>query len=122
MDRRVALGAWKFHELKKPVWNQDNISLKTKMQIYESLVLSVVLYGCESWTCGPKDWKLNTFHNKNLRSLIRKKRDEISNEKLYKITDSCPLSDCVSKYRLRWTGRVRKMYPKEGLVRGVYRR
>ena len=110
IDKRIALGTWKFSELRKPLWNQSCISLRTKMQIYQSLVLSVVLYGSESWTCSDKDYaKLNTFHNRNLRSLLGKKRDEIRLKKLYEITGSCPMENYVSKYRMRWAGHVRRM-------------
>ena len=110
VDRRLALGAWRFSELRKPIWNQDCISLRTKMQIYRSMVLSVVLYGAESWTCTDQDYaKLNTFHNKNLRSLLGMKKRDIGNEELYRLTGSCPLEAYVRKHRLRWAGHVRRM-------------
>ena len=34
----------------KPVWNDRSISLSSKMQLMHSLVTSVFLYACESWT------------------------------------------------------------------------
>src|SRR5579871_1309678 len=79
VDRRIALGTWKFSELRKSVWNQSCIGLETKMKLYQSLVLPVVLYGSESWTCTDREYaKLNAFHNKNQRSMLGRKRDEIS--------------------------------------------
>ncbi len=63
------------------MWSQDGISLKTKMRLYHSLVMSVVMYEAESWTCSDHDYaKLNFFLNKNLRSLLGRNRDEISNK------------------------------------------
>ena len=110
VDRRIALGTWKFSELRKPVWNQSCISLKTKMKLYQTLVLSVVLYGSESWTCADRDYaKLNAFHNKNLRSMLGRRRDQISNAELFRETGSCPIENYVRKYRLRWAGHVRRM-------------
>jgi exonuclease III len=112
VERRIALGTRRFCELKKPIWRQDCIGLRTKMQLYRSLVLTVVLYGSESLTCSERDYaSLNTFHNKNLRSLLGKRRDEIRNEELYKLTGSCPIEAYVRKYRLRWAGHVRRMEP-----------
>jgi len=32
------------------VWHQQKVSLSTELRIYVSLVLSVVLYGSETWT------------------------------------------------------------------------
>ena len=34
----------------KPVWNDRSISLSSKMQLMCSLVTSIFLYACESWT------------------------------------------------------------------------
>ena len=34
----------------KPVWNDRSISLSTKIQLMRSLVTSISLYACESWT------------------------------------------------------------------------
>jgi len=32
------------------VWQQSRLSLATKLRVYNSLVLSILLYGCETWT------------------------------------------------------------------------
>ena len=110
VKRRIALGMYTFRELQKPIWSQGCISLRTKMQLYQMLVMSVVLYGSESWVCTDQDYaKLNTFHNKNLRSLLGKQRNEISRKELFKITRSCPMENYVRRYRLRWAGHVRRM-------------
>ena len=34
----------------KPVWNNRSISLSSKIQVMCSLVISIFLYACESWT------------------------------------------------------------------------
>ena len=34
----------------KPVWNDESISLSSKIQLLRSLVTSIFLYACESWT------------------------------------------------------------------------
>ena len=34
----------------KPVWNDRSISLSSKIQLMRSLVASIFLYACESWT------------------------------------------------------------------------
>uniref|UniRef100_UPI003AF6AD13 hypothetical protein n=1 Tax=Thiolapillus sp. TaxID=2017437 RepID=UPI003AF6AD13 len=34
----------------KPVWNDRSISLSSKIQLMRSLVTSIFLYACESWT------------------------------------------------------------------------
>ena len=34
----------------KPVWNERNISFSSKIRLMRSLVTSIFLYACESWT------------------------------------------------------------------------
>ena len=34
----------------KPVWNDRSISLSSKIRLMRSLVTSIFLYACESWT------------------------------------------------------------------------
>ena len=34
----------------KPVWNERSISLSSKIRLMRSLVTSIFLYSCESWT------------------------------------------------------------------------
>ncbi len=48
-------------------------------------------------------------NNKNLRSLLCRKRDEISNKEFYQLTASCPIENFIRKYRMRWAGHVRRM-------------
>ena len=45
----------------KPVWNDRSISLSSKIRMMRSLVTSIFLYACESWTLTAekkyKPWK-----------------------------------------------------------------
>ena len=34
----------------KPIWRDNNISLGSKVMVMRSLVISIFLYACESWT------------------------------------------------------------------------
>ena len=34
----------------KPIWNDNNITLSSKVRLMRSLVTSIFLYACESWT------------------------------------------------------------------------
>ncbi len=109
IQRRVSQAAYRFNKL-DGVWKQTAISLKTKVYIYSTTVMSTLLYGAESWTCTGKEYTyLNTFHTKRLRQLAGKKRDEISNERLFKLTGMKPLENYVRYHRLRWAGHVRRM-------------
>jgi hypothetical protein len=57
-----------------------------KIKIYKTIVLPVVLYGCETWslTLG-KEYRLRVFENRMLRRILGLKRDEMTRgwSKLY---------------------------------------
>ena len=38
------------HTKLKPVWRDNNISLRSKVELMRSLVISIYLYAYESWT------------------------------------------------------------------------
>ena len=85
--RRVGLGTMRFMSLRRPVWQRLEISVKTKVQVYRAIVLSTTLYGSENWTCTENGYaSLNAFHNKNLRTILGVRRDEVHNEELYQKT------------------------------------
>ncbi|MEB2589631.1 reverse transcriptase domain-containing protein, partial [Bacillus cereus] len=101
------------------------ISKKLKVKIYKTVILPVVLYGCETWSLTLKEeHKLRVFENKILRKIFGPKRDEetgewrrLHNLELHNLY-SCPdIIRIIKSRRLRWAGHVARM----GEERGVYR-
>jgi hypothetical protein len=63
------------------------INIKTKLEIYEAQVTSVMLYNCNSWAATQKELnKLNVTHRNHLRQIIGMQwpKAVISNIALYK--------------------------------------
>ena len=55
------------------------LSKKLKIKIYRSIILPVVLYGCETWSLTLRDERrLRVFENRVLRRLFGPKRDEVT--------------------------------------------
>ena len=53
--------------LRNEVWDRRGISQETKLKVYMAVVLTVLLYACESWTVYSRPArKLNHFHTKCL--------------------------------------------------------
>jgi hypothetical protein len=49
-----------------------------KIKIHRTIILPVVLYGCETWSCTLKeDCRLRSFENRVLRRIFGTKRDDV---------------------------------------------
>ena len=59
-----------------------NITLKKlKIKIYRSIILPVVLYGCETWSLTLREERrLRVFENRVLRRVFGPRRDEVTGE------------------------------------------
>jgi hypothetical protein len=50
-----------------------------KVRIYKTIILPVVLYGCESWSLTVREkYKLRVFENRVLRTIFGPKRDRVT--------------------------------------------
>ena len=77
VNTRIAKASYTFAGL-KPVWAANKISTKTKIRIYKTNVLSVLLYACETWKMTKNiSHKLEVFHNRCLRKLYKIYRPQI---------------------------------------------
>ena len=57
------------------------LSKKLKIKIYRTIILPVVLYGCETWSLTLRDERrLRVFENRVLRRVFGPKRDEVRGE------------------------------------------
>jgi hypothetical protein len=100
------------------------ISKNLKIKIYKTVILPVVLYGCETWslTLG-KEHRLRVFENIVLRKIFGPKREEdgswrkLHNDELHSLYSSPHIVRVIKSRRMRWTGHVARM----GEGRGVYR-
>jgi len=100
------------------------LSKNLKIKIYRTIILPVVLYGCETWSLILREErKLRLFEKKALRRIFGPWRDEVTEEwrRLHKeeLNDlySSPNIVQVIKSIMRWAGHVAPM----GEERGVYR-
>jgi hypothetical protein len=52
-----------------------------KVEIYKTIILPVVLYGCETWSLTLREeHRLRVFENRVLRGMFGPKRDEVTGE------------------------------------------
>jgi hypothetical protein len=57
------------------------LSKNVKIKIYRTIILVVVLYGCETWLLTLREkCRLRVFENRVLRRIFGPKRDEVTRE------------------------------------------
>jgi hypothetical protein len=98
------------------------ISKNLKIKIYKTVILLVVLYGCETWslTLG-EEHRLRVFENRVMR-IFRPNREEdgswrkLQNDELHSLYSSPNIVRAIKSRRMRWAGHAARMGG-----RGVYR-
>jgi hypothetical protein len=101
------------------------MSKNLKFRIYKPMILSVVLYGCETWCLTlRKEHRLGVFENRVLRRIFRTKRDEVTgdwrtlhNEVLHDLYSSPSIIRIIKARRMRWVEHVAQ----KGVKRNAYR-
>ncbi|KAJ4434248.1 hypothetical protein ANN_22798 [Periplaneta americana] len=93
------------------------LSKNLKVRIYKTVILPVVLYGCETWTVTLREeQRLRVFENKVLAKMFGAKRDEVTggwrklqNAELHALYSSPDIIRNIKSRRLRWAGHVARM-------------
>ncbi|KAJ4442256.1 hypothetical protein ANN_12122 [Periplaneta americana] len=108
-------------------WRKTKASAvqKSEVRIYKTVILPVLLYGCETWTLTLREeHRLRVFENKVLRKIFGAKRDEatgewrkLHNTELHALYSSPNIIRNLKSRRLRWAGHVARM----GESRNAYR-
>jgi hypothetical protein len=85
-----------------------------KIRIHETIILPVVLYGCESWSLTLREeHRLRVFENRALRRIFGRKSDEVTrvwrklhNEELHNLYFSPNVIKMMKSRRERWAVHV----------------
>jgi hypothetical protein len=96
-----------------------------KIKIYKTIILPVVLCGCETWSLTLREeHRPRVFENTVLRKIFGPKRDEVTggwrklnNEELHGLYSLPSIVRVIKVRRMRWAGHVARM----GEVRAAYK-
>ncbi|KAJ4434346.1 hypothetical protein ANN_22905 [Periplaneta americana] len=124
IKRRINMGNACYYSVEK-LLSSSLLSKNLKVRIYKTVILLVVLYGCETWTLTLREeHRLRVFENKMLRKIFGAKRDEVTGEwrklhnaELHALYSSSDIIRNIKSRRLRWAGHVARM----GESRNAYR-
>jgi hypothetical protein len=90
------------------------LSRNVKVKIHKTIILPVILYGCETWSLTLREeHRLRVFENRVLRRIFGPKRDEVTgerrkllNEELHNLCLSPDVIRQIKSRQMRWAGHV----------------
>jgi hypothetical protein len=96
-----------------------------QLNTYKTIILPVVLYGCETWSLTlRKEHRLRVFQKRVLRRIFEPKRDEVTgswrklhNEELHNLCSSPNIIRMIKSRMMIWAGHVARI----GEKRNAYR-
>jgi hypothetical protein len=79
---------------------------RVKLKIYRTIIMPVVLYGCETWSVTLREeCRLRVFENRVLRRIFRLKRDEVTGE--WRRLHNKEVYEPFAKPRRRWEDNIK---------------
>ncbi|KAJ4450740.1 hypothetical protein ANN_02170 [Periplaneta americana] len=116
IKHRINMGNAYYYSVEK-LLSSSLFSKNLKVRIYKTVILPIVLYGCETWTLTLREeHRLRVFENKVLRKIFGAKRDEVTGEwrklhttELHALYSSSDIIRNIKSRRLRRVGHVARM-------------
>ena len=106
-----------FGRLHRHLWSRKEIRRSTKIRIYQALIRSILLYGCETWAMRKSDiQKVDVFDRNCIRRILNvNPLDHVPNPALYRQSTLRPLSQDLFKRRVRWFGHALRRQSDENI-------
>ena len=110
INRRKILATNTYNQLKY-IFDNKKTSKQTKLRIFKSHIESIFTYNCELWTLTKKQEEIiDTFQRKMMRKILNLNwQDKVSNDKIYKETNSTPWSQTVKRRGLTGYGHLLRL-------------
>ena len=108
VNTRLAKASVAFSRLHKNVSDRRSIAMETKIKVYQAVMLTTVLYGCESWTVYQRHArKPKHFYITSLGRLLSLKwQDKILNAEVLTRVNFSSIHTITMQSQLRWAGHL----------------
>ena len=111
INNRMAQASIASDKLRYRLWGQRRVKLDTKIQVYKAVMLSIFLYGFETWTPYRSQInQLDVFHQRGLRSISGYTLgDKVLNVDLFARCGIGGIETFLMQSQQRWAGHVVRM-------------
>ena len=109
IQRRINLASSAFGRLRKRVFGNQDLTIHTKIVVYDAVVISTIIYGCETWAPYRRHIRLlESFHIRRLQLiLVLRWWHKVTHSE---IRSGIPTIESMLLHRqLRWLGHVIRM-------------
>ena len=108
---RISKASAAFGRLEKRIWKNRNLKIETKLAVYRAMILSVLLYGSETWTMYRRNIRyLNHFHLQCLRRILDIQwSDKLPDTDVLRRANMEGMEALLILNQLRWVGHVCRM-------------
>ncbi|XP_068674580.1 uncharacterized protein [Montipora capricornis] len=108
LNKRIGKAATTMTRLIKKAWNNSKLTEHTKSHIYRACVVSILLYGSESWTLRARqERKLNAFLMRSHRRILKITwQDKVPNNTVLERAGCTSMYTLLKQRRMRWLVRM----------------
>ena len=113
VENRIRAAHSAFGRLSCRVFNNHALMIATKIMVFKAIVLSTLLYACETWTLYKNDIKiLERFQQYKLRQILKIPwESHTTNQEVLDRASMTSIEATIIHHRLRWAGHVHRMDP-----------
>ena len=111
VDSRIDSALKVYHSLRTSVINKKEISRKTKLTVYKTILRPVLMFACESWVLSQQnESRLQALEMKYLRRVLGVTRmDRLRNDYIRKELEVESILELINKRKLQWFGHLARM-------------
>ena len=111
IKERIAKASSAFGRLEERVWSDKDLTRNTKLSVYETCVMTSLLYASETWTTYQRHVKpLERFHQRCLRRVLGIKwQSHTPDTEVLSMADTLSVSARLMGNQMRWAGHLIRM-------------
>ena len=112
VENRIKAAHSAYDRLWHRVFGNHALTTETKVMAFKAVVLSTLLYACETWMPYRRNIKrLEQFQQSKLRQILKIRwEDKVSNNEVLQRASLPSIEAAVLFHRLRWSGHVSRMH------------